>query len=113
MPEIGRRAIEESRDLIAEALEGSDMVFVTAGMGGGTGTGAAPIVADIAKELGNPRMANVVGLGALVRMLGVPSVDELGKALEGHMPERHKRLLPANLEALRRGAELGAEAVTA
>jgi 2-oxoglutarate ferredoxin oxidoreductase subunit gamma len=68
---------------------------------------------DIAKELGNPRMANVVGMGALVRMLGVPSVDELGKALEGHMPERHKRLLPANLEALRRGAELGAEAVTA
>jgi cell division protein FtsZ len=51
-PEVGRRAVEESRDQIAEALEGSDMVFVTAGMGGGTGTGAAPIVAEIAKELG-------------------------------------------------------------
>lgn len=51
-PEVGRRAVEESRDLIAESLEGSDMVFVTAGMGGGTGTGAAPIVADVAKELG-------------------------------------------------------------
>jgi cell division protein FtsZ len=51
-PEIGRRAVEESRDLIAESLEGSDMVFVTAGMGGGTGTGSAPIVAEVAKELG-------------------------------------------------------------
>ncbi len=51
-PEVGRRAVEESREIIAEALEGSDMVFVTAGMGGGTGTGAAPIVAEIAKDLG-------------------------------------------------------------
>ena len=51
-PEVGRRAVEESRDLVAESLEGSDLVFVTAGMGGGTGTGAAPVVAAIAKELG-------------------------------------------------------------
>lgn len=51
-PEVGRRSLEESRDVVAEALDGSDMVFVTAGMGGGTGTGAAPIVAEIAKEMG-------------------------------------------------------------
>ena len=51
-PDVGRRAIEESRDQMAEELAGSDMVFVTAGMGGGTGTGAAPMVAEIAKELG-------------------------------------------------------------
>jgi len=51
-PEIGRNAAEESRDEIAKALKGADMVFVTAGMGGGTGTGAAPIVAEVAKELG-------------------------------------------------------------
>lgn len=51
-PEIGREAAEESRDEIREALKGSDMVFVTAGKGGGTGTGAAPVVAEIAKELG-------------------------------------------------------------
>ena len=51
-PEIGRRAVEESRELVAETLDGSDMVFVTAGMGGGTGTGAAPVVAEIAKDLG-------------------------------------------------------------
>ena len=51
-PEVGRKSAEESRQQIAKALEDADMVFITAGMGGGTGTGAAPIVADIAKELG-------------------------------------------------------------
>lgn len=51
-PEIGRKAAEESRDEITEALKGSDMVFITCGMGGGTGTGAAPVVAEIAKSMG-------------------------------------------------------------
>jgi cell division protein FtsZ len=51
-PAIGQKAAEESRDEIAAALEGSDLVFITAGMGGGTGTGAAPIVAEAAKEAG-------------------------------------------------------------
>ncbi len=51
-PEMGRQAATESREEIAKLLEGADMVFVTAGMGGGTGTGAAPVVADIARELG-------------------------------------------------------------
>ncbi len=51
-PDIGRQSAEESREEIANSLKGADMVFVTAGMGGGTGTGAAPIVAEIAKELG-------------------------------------------------------------
>ncbi|MBO8128620.1 MAG: cell division protein FtsZ [Peptococcaceae bacterium] len=51
-PEIGEKAAEESRDDILQALEGADMVFVTAGMGGGTGTGAAPVVAEIAREMG-------------------------------------------------------------
>lgn len=51
-PEMGRQAALESKDEIAAMLEGADMVFVTAGMGGGTGTGAAPIIADIAKNLG-------------------------------------------------------------
>ena len=51
-PEVGRQAAQESKDDIARALEGADMVFVTAGMGGGTGTGAAPVIADIAKSLG-------------------------------------------------------------
>jgi len=51
-PEIGRKAIEEDREAVADILAESDMVFVTCGMGGGTGTGAAPIVAEIAKDLG-------------------------------------------------------------
>jgi cell division protein FtsZ len=51
-PAIGQKAAEESREEIAHALENSDLVFITAGMGGGTGTGAAPIVAEVAKEMG-------------------------------------------------------------
>ncbi|MDK6863429.1 cell division protein FtsZ [Nosocomiicoccus ampullae] len=51
-PEIGKKASEESREQIEDAIQGADMVFVTAGMGGGTGTGAAPVVAKIAKEMG-------------------------------------------------------------
>lgn len=51
-PEIGRKSAEESKEKIKESLEGSDMVFLTAGMGGGTGTGGSPIVAEVAKEVG-------------------------------------------------------------
>jgi len=51
-PDIGRQAAMEDRDRIQEVIEGSDMLFITAGMGGGTGTGAAPVVAQVAKELG-------------------------------------------------------------
>ncbi|AJD90917.1 cell division protein FtsZ [Jeotgalibacillus malaysiensis] len=52
-PEVGKKAAEESREQIEEAIKGADMVFVTAGMGGGTGTGAAPVIAQIARELGS------------------------------------------------------------
>ncbi|AHA30186.1 cell division protein FtsZ [Exiguobacterium sp. Leaf187] len=51
-PEIGKKAAEESREQLTEILSGADMVFVTAGMGGGTGTGAAPVIAEISKEIG-------------------------------------------------------------
>src|SRR6478672_2450956 len=51
-PEVGRQAAMEDRDRIVELVEGCDMLFITAGMGGGTGTGAAPVVAQVAKELG-------------------------------------------------------------
>lgn len=51
-PEIGQKAAEESREAIAAAIRGSDMVFITAGMGGGTGTGAAPVVAEVARDMG-------------------------------------------------------------
>lgn len=52
-PELGRKAIEEERELVEEALSGADMVFITAGMGGGTGTGASPLIAEISKQLGS------------------------------------------------------------
>ncbi|MGN0547327.1 MAG: cell division protein FtsZ [Acutalibacteraceae bacterium] len=51
-PEIGAKAAEESKDSISDALKGTDMVFITAGMGGGTGTGAAPVIAQVAKDMG-------------------------------------------------------------
>ena len=51
-PSIGKKAAEESRDELQQALEGSDLVFIAAGMGGGTGTGAAPVVAEVAKQSG-------------------------------------------------------------
>ncbi|AIF43840.1 cell division protein FtsZ [Virgibacillus sp. SK37] len=51
-PEVGKKAAEESKEQLEEVLQGADMIFVTAGMGGGTGTGAAPVIAQIAKELG-------------------------------------------------------------
>ena len=52
LPEVGQKAAEESREEIAESIKGSDLVFVTCGMGGGTGTGAAPVIAEVARELG-------------------------------------------------------------
>lgn len=68
-PEIGRQAMEEDRDHVTELLAGSDMVFVTAGMGGGTGTGAAPVVAEIARDAG----ALTVGIVTKpFKMEGVP-----------------------------------------
>ena len=51
-PEVGQKAAEENKDEISQALKGADLIFVTAGMGGGTGTGAAPVVAEVAKEMG-------------------------------------------------------------
>ena len=58
-PEIGRKAAEESEEALTEALTGADMVFITAGMGGGSGTGAAPVIARIAKGLGSLTVAVV------------------------------------------------------
>lgn len=76
-PDVGRKAIEEDREIIFEALEDSDMVFVTAGMGGGTGTGAAPIVAEIAKDLG----ALTVGIVTKPFMFEGPK--RMRRAMEG------------------------------
>ena len=59
-PEIGKKSAEESRAAISKVLEGTDMVFITAGMGGGTGTGAAPVVAEVAHEAGKLDRKSVV-----------------------------------------------------
>ena len=76
-PEIGRKAAEESIEIIKSNLEGSDMVFVTAGMGGGTGTGASPIIARIARELG------ALTVGVVTKPFGFEGVQRLRNAEVG------------------------------
>ena len=76
-PDIGARSAEENRDEITEALKGSDMIFITAGMGGGTGTGAAPIVAEIAKELG------ILTVGVVTKPFGFEGRKRLIQAEQG------------------------------
>ncbi|MFW5787105.1 MAG: cell division protein FtsZ [Bacillota bacterium] len=76
-PEIGRQSAEESREEIAETLKGSDMVFITAGMGGGTGTGASPIVAETAKEVG------ALTVGVVTKPFTVEGRKRMEKAEKG------------------------------
>ncbi len=76
-PEVGKKAVEEDRDTIAETLEDADMVFVTAGMGGGTGTGAAPVVAEIAKDLG------ALTVGIVTKPFLFEGPKRMRRALEG------------------------------
>lgn len=85
-PEVGRKAMDEDREEIKKVLSGADMVFVTAGMGGGTGTGAAPVVAEIAKELGALTVGivskpfNFEGLKRLQR--AEAGIDEMRKTVD-------------------------------
>ena len=76
-PSIGEKAAEETRDQIVQALDGADMVFITAGMGGGTGTGAAPVVAKIAKELG------ALTIGVVTKPFCFEGKRRLNQALQG------------------------------
>ncbi|WP_199246917.1 cell division protein FtsZ [[Phormidium] sp. ETS-05] len=76
-PAIGQKAAEESRDEVAAALDGSDLVFITAGMGGGTGTGAAPIVAEAAKEVG------ALTVGVVTRPFNFEGRRRMNQAEEG------------------------------
>ena len=104
-PEVGRQAAERDREAIEQLLHGSDMIFIPAGMGGGTGTGAAPVIASIAKEMGaltvavvtkpfkfegRPRMASAEkGLAALVEevdsLITIPN-QKLMEILGGNIP---------------------------
>lgn len=84
-PEVGRKAAEESENQIRKAIEGANMVFVTAGLGGGTGTGAAPVIARIAKELGALTIAVVTKPFALEGKKRMQSAEEGLNKLRQHI----------------------------
>jgi len=83
-PSVGQKAAEENRDDILQALDGADMVFITCGMGGGTGTGAAPIVAEIAKEIG------ALTVGVVTRPFTFEGRQRASQAEEGIIKFREK-----------------------
>jgi len=96
-PELGRRAAEETRQEIQEALQGSDMVFITCGMGGGTGTGTAPVVAKISKELGALTIAVVTKPfsfeGAQRKDIADRGLAELKREVDAYIVIPNDRLL--------------------
>ena len=96
-PDIGRQAAMEDRDRIQEVIEGADMLFITAGMGGGTGTGATPIVAQVAKELGILTVAIVtkpfVMEGAKRTVIADQGIGELGKYVDSLITIPNEKLL--------------------
>jgi cell division protein FtsZ len=96
-PDVGRQAAMEDRDRILEAIEGADMLFITAGMGGGTGTGAAPIVAQVAKELGILTVAVVTKPflmeGNKRMVIAEHGIGELGKYVDSLITIPNEKLL--------------------
>jgi cell division protein FtsZ len=78
LPDIGKRAAEESSEELRAAIEGADMVFITCGLGGGTGTGAAPIIADIAKELG------ILTVAVVTKPFAFEGIRRMEAAIKGH-----------------------------
>ncbi len=96
-PEVGRQSALEDRDRIAEALSGSDMVFITAGMGGGTGTGAAPVVAEVARELGIRTVAVVTKPfqfeGGKRMSVAESGLKELGESVDSLITIPNEKLL--------------------
>ncbi|MFO7276628.1 MAG: cell division protein FtsZ [Pseudomonadota bacterium] len=96
-PEVGRQAAMEDRDRIVELVEGCDMLFITAGMGGGTGTGAAPVVAQVAKELGILTVAVVTKPfemeGSKRMLMAEHGIAELGKYCDSLITIPNQKLL--------------------
>ena len=96
-PDVGRQAAMEDRDRIQEVIEGADMLFITAGMGGGTGTGAAPIVAQVAKELGILTVAVVTKPflmeGSKRMAIAEQGIGELGKYVDSLITIPNEKLL--------------------
>ncbi|MEI6353527.1 MAG: cell division protein FtsZ [Methylococcus sp.] len=97
-PDIGRQAALDDRDRILEVLEGADMVFITAGMGGGTGTGAAPVIAEIAREAGILTVAVVTKPfafeGKRRREMAEKGIDELSQFVDSLITIPNEKLLP-------------------
>src|SRR4029453_13449330 len=81
-PDVGRQAAVEDTEKICDALEGSDMVFITAGLGGGTGAGAAPVVASIVGQLGG-ETGNVLTVAVVTLPFGLEGKRRMGQALDG------------------------------
>jgi len=96
-PEVGRQAAMEDRDRIQEVIEGADMLFITAGLGGGTGTGAAPVVAQLAKEMGILTVAVVTkpfGMEGGKRMrVAEQGIAELGRFVDSLITIPNEKLL--------------------
>lgn len=96
-PQIGRQAAMEDRERIEEVIEGADMLFITAGMGGGTGTGGAPVIAEIARELGILTVAVVTRPfpfeGGKRSMLADEGIHELGKCVDSLITIPNEKLL--------------------
>src|SRR5699024_4961157 len=98
-PAVGRQAAEEDRDRIQEAIEGADMLFITCGMGGGTGTGAAPVVAEIAREM------NILSLAVVTKpfpferrkrmQVAMDGIEELGRYVDSLIVIPNEKLLTA------------------
>ena len=97
-PEVGKQAAEENRDRIREIIEGADMVFLTAGMGGGTGTGAIPIIAEIAKDMGILTVAVVTKPfhfeGKKKMAVAEQGIEELEKYVDSLITIPNQKLLP-------------------
>jgi len=97
-PEIGRHAAEENKDRIKEVLQGADMIFLTAGMGGGTGTGAIPVIAQIAKEMGILTVAVVTKPflfeGKKKQVVAEQGILELEKYVDSLITIPNQKLLP-------------------
>jgi len=98
-PAVGRQAAEEDRDRIREAIEGADMLFITCGMGGGTGTGAAPVVAEIAREMGILSLAVVTKPFPFERRkrmeVANQGIEELGQYVDSLIVIPNEKLLTA------------------
>ncbi len=96
-PHVGKEAAIEDRERIAEVLEGADMVFITAGMGGGTGTGAAPVVAEIARDLGILTVAVVTKPfpfeGAKRMRVAMEGIEELSRSVDSLITIPNEKLL--------------------